>query len=346
MRLHGWAYMHIGVIGINHKIASLELRAALAQACLQRFSFGAAYLEGQACILLTTCNRTEIYFSSDNVAETHTFLLSLLRYDLRTEFDQKIYSYFGHDCLLHLCRVTAGLDSAIVAETEIQGQVKASYERAAAHISLPSALHYLFQKALQVGKQIRSSLSLGRGIPDLEHAIFQMGTQLFPVIDNTKVLLIGASEVNIKILDFLKQKKLQNITLCNRSQHKCFKLAKTYQLNILAWQHLNTWHHYDWIILGTKAPHYLIWRTDLPENVGSHKLVIDLGMPPNVHPGLADDWRITLRNIDQIHQTLCMRKQLISSAIIQAEKHVASCAQRYAERFTAKRLRGQPFQAS
>lgn len=331
--------MHIGVIGINHKIASLELRAALAQACLQRFSLGAAYLDGHACILLTTCNRTEIYFSSENVAETHTLLLNLLRYDLRTEFDQKIYSYFGRDCFLHLCRVTAGLDSAIIAETEIQGQVKASYERAAAHITLPSALHYLFQKALQVGKQVRSNLSLGRGIPDLEHAIFQMGVQLFPFIQSTKILFVGASDVNIKILSFLKQKQLQNITLCNRSPHKAIKLAKTHQLKVLAWQHLSNWHEYDWIILGTKAPHYIIWRSDLPENIKNHKLVIDLGMPPNVHPGLAEDWRITLRNIDQIHQTLCMRKQLISNAIIQAEQLVASCAQRYAERFASQQLR-------
>ena len=119
------------MLGINHKLADLKLRELLAKASQRRFGAGISTHGSHHFILLSTCNRTEIYFCSDDLAATHTYLLSILRNEVDEEFDQKLYSYFGRDCFHHLARVTAGLDSAIVAETEIQGQVKKAYEFAA-----------------------------------------------------------------------------------------------------------------------------------------------------------------------------------------------------------------------
>src|SRR3954466_9975105 len=107
--------MRVGVVGINHKLADLKLRETLAKACQRRFSAGNSLHGNHSFVLLSTCNRTEAYFTSYELAETHTYLLNILRQEVFEEFDHKLYSFFGSDCFAHLARVTAGLDSAIIA---------------------------------------------------------------------------------------------------------------------------------------------------------------------------------------------------------------------------------------
>jgi len=198
--------MLVGVLGINHKLASLKLREALIHTAKRKFSPCSSIHSKHFLVLLSTCNRTEIYFHSEDLAETHTYILSILRHEIKEEFDQKLYSYFGFDCFLHLARVTAGLDSAILAETEIQGQVKDAYESSQISQNLPKELHFLFQKALKTGKKIRFKSSLERGMPSLEHALFKLGKTQFAKPQNEKILFIGASEINCKVLRYFKLK--------------------------------------------------------------------------------------------------------------------------------------------
>src|SRR5580704_12720984 len=101
--------MRVGVVGINYKLADVKLREELARACHRCFSFGQNIHTKHTFILLSTCNRTEVYFHSEDLPEAHSCLLSILRSEVDEDFDQKLYSYFGPDCFLHLCRVTAGL---------------------------------------------------------------------------------------------------------------------------------------------------------------------------------------------------------------------------------------------
>jgi len=152
--------MRIGLVGINHKLASLSLRESLAKA------FRKCFGNSHPFILLLTCNRIELYFSSPDLAATHTAILSALKKETSCECDQKLYSFFGMECFLHLAKVTAGFDSAIMAETEIQGQVKQAYEEALKSKKLPSELHFLFQKSLHISKLCRSKYDLGRGMPE------------------------------------------------------------------------------------------------------------------------------------------------------------------------------------
>lgn len=328
--------MRIGVVGINHKLADLKLREQLAKSCQRRFGAGYSAHECHHFVLLSTCNRTEIYFSSEDLAATHTYILSILRQEVQDDFDQKLYSYFSHDCFLHLCRVTAGLDSAIVAETEIQGQVKNAYENTTEFVKLPEELHYLFQKALKVGKKVRSELPIKRGLPDLEHAILNTGFHLFPTPHEARVLFVGASDINQKILCFFKAKNVHNITICNRSSETAKMISEDYQINILDWQNIHEWHQFDWIILGTKSPEYIINKELFPKNCISQKLVIDLSVPRNVDPKLSTDPRITLLNIDQINRMLSIRRKKMNHALNQAEEIVAGSTKSHVDIFTRK----------
>lgn len=328
--------MRVGVLGINHKLADLELRELLAKTCQRRLAPSHSTHGDHSFILLSTCNRTEVYFSSNDLASTHSYLLNILRNDVCEDFDQKLYSYFGQDCLLHLCRVTAGLDSAIVAETEIQGQVKNAYEAAQQYHHLPFEQHYLFQKALGIAKKVRSVLPTKPGVPDIEHAILQTGQHLFEDFSQTKVLFIGASDINEKILSYLKSKVVCEISICNRSADKGRKLAEKHGIDFTPWYELNDWHQFDWIILGTKSPEYLLNSSQLPPGKINQKLIIDLSVPRNADPQLARHSQITLLNIDQINRRLNIRKQQLLNSLERAEEMVQEAIQQQVQLFQEK----------
>jgi glutamyl-tRNA reductase len=334
--LKGATDMRVGVVGINHKLADLKLREQLAKICQKWFSVLHAVHGNHYFVLLSTCNRTEIYFSSNDLTETHTYLLSVFRVEVEEEFDHKLYSYFGVDCFSHLTRVTLGLDSAIIAETEIQGQVKLAYEKTSDYHSLPGDMHFLFQKALGISKKLRSELQLGRGMPNLEHAILQTGKHVFQNPEETRLLFVGTSEINQKILAFLKNKNFQNITLCNRSNDQASKLAVEHATKHLEWSKLSQWVEYDWVIFGTKSPEHLIKHQEIHHSNISKKLIMDLCVPRNVDPKLGQDSRITLLNIDQINRLLKIRYRRMNHLLAQAEERVVQATNEHTSRYIAK----------
>lgn len=328
--------MRIGVVGINHKLADLKLREGLAKACQKWFGAMQTIHTQHSFILLSTCNRTEVYFSSQDLAATHSYLLNVLRSEVEEEFDHKLYSFFGIDCFCHLAKVTLGLDSAIIGETEIQGQVKVAYENAIECRSLPKVLHFLFQKSLGISKKLRSELQLGRGMPNLEDAILQTGKHLFHTPQEARLLFVGASEINRKILIFLKNKKFQNISLCNRSDEQAQAFSEEYRVHHLNWSKLKHWYEYDWIIFGTKSPEYLISSKELNGCAFGKKLVLDLCVPRNVDPKLSFDPRLVLLNIDQINSSLNMRTTQMTRDLEEAEQRVIQESLQQAARYEVK----------
>jgi glutamyl-tRNA reductase len=328
--------MRVGIIGLNHKLAALGLRETLAKVCQRRFGPETSTHGDHAFILLSTCNRTEIYFSSQDLPNTHSYILSVLRSEVFEEFDQKIYSYFGNDCFLHLNRVVSGLDSAIIAETEIQGQVKAAYEIACQYNLLPNDLHYIFQKALHVGKKVRSSFPLSRGLPDLEHAVFNTGLHFFKKPQDVAILFIGASDINHKVLHYFKNKGLTNLSLCNRSEETALPLVTKLGLKFLPWKALSSWQAFDWVICGTKSPQFLI--TTPREFPAQPKLMIDLSVPRNIDPQLGRHSSMTLLNIDQLNRMLEIRKRKIQTLLNSAEEFVALSTKKYSSSFFQKQL--------
>lgn len=333
--------MQIGIIGLNHKLAPLHLRDLIAKACLRLFGPGATHPD-QSFVLLSTCNRTELYFHSEDLSETHNYLLQLLKKEVLDEFEQKLYSFFGENCFWHLCRVTAGLDSAIAAETEIQGQVRKSYDSARDTLSLPSELHFLFQNALKVGKRVRHRLLQGHRMPDLEHAIFQNGVQFFQNIENTRILFVGASEINRKVISFFQAKGLKNLILCNRSAPAGETLAEKLSMEWMNWEHLTSWSEFDWIILGTRSPHPILTKGSYVPT-SSPTLLMDLAVPCNAASELGKLPNIHLLNIDQINQALEGRRQMMHRCLGQAELLTKKSANIQTERFQGKQQKAALF---
>jgi len=328
--------MRVGVVGINYKLADLKLRDQLAKTCQRRFGASHSFHGSHHFVLLSTCNRTEVYFSSDDLAITHSYLLGILRAGVDEEFDHKLYSYFGSDCFGHLARVTAGLDSAIVAETEIQGQVKAAYENTIDYHILPKDLHFLFQKSLGIAKKVRSELELGRGMPHLEHAILQVGRQMFEQPEQKRLLFVGASEINRKIFTFLKTKQFHKLTLCNRSDEQAQEWATHDAIDFLEWSRFSEWTQYDWVIFGTKSPQYLAYFADLDPYSSKLHLIMDLSVPRNVEPQLMHHSHVTLFNIDQLNRLLTVRHEAMTTTLEEAERRITEATQQHTRRYIEK----------
>lgn len=263
----------VGVVGVNHKSCDLNLREKLANACMR---FNQVHI-GHSFVVLSTCNRTEVYFTSQDLTCTHSYILKTLRYAINEEFEHKLYSYFGSDCFLHLAKVTAGLDSAIFAETEIQGQVKRAYEQARQKAQMGQAIHYLFQKSLKIAKEVRTDFPIQRG-PSFEDMLLQL---IIKESQGNKILFLGASAINCKLLPLFQ--KHFDVWLCNRTPIDL-------PAQILAWQERESWHQFDVVIVATKASGYLI-----SEKPSKSTLLIDLSVPRNIDPNLAS------YNIDQLH---------------------------------------------
>lgn len=325
--------MRVGVLGVNHKSADLSLREGLARVCARRFSPGNSFHSNHSFVLLSTCNRTEIYFSSHNLAETHSYLLRVLRYDIECEFEHKLYSYFGYDCFIHLAKVTAGMDSAILAETEIQGQVKSAYESAKESSLLLKELHFLFQKSLKIGKEIRTLYPISCKKSSLEESILSVSHHHFEFKRDLSILFVGASEINSKVLRAFLEKGHKRITLCNRTEEHAHKFSSLFSINLLHYSNLDLWTEFDIVIVGTKSGEYLIG----PKNIQTAKkqLLIDLSVPRNIDPKLDSYDHITLLNVDQIH-SLDAQNRAEKKEFLQIEKKILEAVQAHMFFFSEK----------
>ncbi|HNA61654.1 MAG TPA: hypothetical protein PKW79_01055 [Rhabdochlamydiaceae bacterium] len=279
--------MRIGVLGVNHKSAPLSLREKVSHAC-------------QSCsapdkVILSTCHRTEIYFSHDDLAEVQCHLFREIKERLLHDQEHAFYSYFGRECFFHLACVTAGLDSAMLAESDVQRQVKIAYEKARILGALTSPLHFLFQKSLKLGKKVRSSFPLFQTSLNLEGMIYQLTLDLLG--EHSNLLFIGNSDINRKIIHYFWRRGKKNMTLCTRHIEPAIPFALDYELSLKARSELHDWHSYEGIISATTSDSYLI-RT-APENIKT-RLILDLSVPRSVDPALQWDPALTVLNMEEI----------------------------------------------
>jgi glutamyl-tRNA reductase len=304
--------MPIGLLGINHKNAPLEIREKMAKGCQRLFSLSSPI----PSILLLTCNRCEVYFSYDNAAAGHSMILSLLRMEGLEEYTQKWYSYFEKEAFLHLAKVCCGFDSAILCETEIQGQVKAAYLHAQELGTVSGELHILFQKCLMIGKSVRERWPRLKASPELEEMVLNLAKDHFG--DNLPTpLFVGCSEINHKIAHYFEKKGIEKIAVCNRTTKKSELFSSRFHADMLPWTRLKEdIKHFSWVIVATKSPYAIIHPTFFPKR--NPYLFFDLSVPRNISlscPG-------KVYNIDEVCAYIEKKKSEKRLHIENAKKYI------------------------
>lgn len=298
--------MDIGMLGISYKSSELDLRESFAKACQQLIE----QEKKIPLVLLSTCNRTEIYFSSPIAAEVHSEVVSALKKILGNEFEKRVYSCFQKLCFMHLAKVISGVDSVIFGEAEIQRQVKQAYEEASLRYKLPSSLHYLFQKSLKIGKEIRTRFELPKGSVSLESTIWNLAKCFFSKEEPISILLVGYSKINRKILQYFKNKQGILLYLATKNPKRAEEGSRFF--SFVPWTSLSSWPCFDIVISGSKCSEYLLDSSQIPVTTSfiQTKVIVDLGVPRNVDPLVGKNPLISLFNIEDVGGLIDHRKTI------------------------------------
>lgn len=296
-------------LGLNYKTAPVEMREKFATPAHKIPVAGAQFLsQSQAigCVILSTCNRMEIYFTLPKEKGTLNILKQLLSYhQLNDSFLPHFYHIEGVAVSEHLCRVLSGLDSMVLGETEIFGQVKKAYALALQAQLTESSLNKLFQKSFTIGKKVRTQTSINEGTTSVGSVAVELAEQIFGDLSQIKVLILGAGEMSRTTAQSLQSRGASSIFVANRSFDRAQELAQSMNAKAM---HFDNWTQQlkdiDIVIASTAAPHYIVHEQDIIPLRGQRKyrplFFIDISVPRNVSPNVADIEEVYLYDIDTL----------------------------------------------
>lgn len=304
-------------LGISHHTAPLELRERLAltegraAGVLSDLRSSERISEAAA---ISTCNRTELYLVVSEAVEAENAALAALsrQAGIRpTELIESLYSYRGADAARHLFRVAAGLDSMILGEAEIQGQVKRAYELALVEGATGAVLNRLFRGALSAGKRVRSETRIGEGGISVPSAAVALATRTLGDLSERRVLLIGAGETAQLTAKALAAKGVEAVFVANRRYDRAIGLAQRFGGSAVRFDDLpSELERADIVVSSTNSPHHIVEREEL-ELVAAARgrrplLMIDLAVPRDIDPSCREVGGVVIRDVDDV-QTIADR---------------------------------------
>ena len=298
------------LLGSSHRTAPLEVR--------ERLSVGEQQLRNlygplgelrdlEEILVLNTCNRIELYMVSASAKmsdRVERFLCDFHRFD-RAEFARYSYRKSGPEVVRHLFEVSAGIDSQMVGETEIFGQVKDSYGLAIGHSTVGPSLHQLFQKSFQAAKWARTHTGVGKGNVSVSNVAVNLARRIFGKLHEVRILVLGTGDVGESTARALQSRGAGRITVTGRTAEKAQLLADTIGGSVLPFeQYANELHRFDIIICSTGAGRVLVTLEMVEEALHQRSLhplfLIDLSVPRNVDPDSSSLPNLFLYDLDDI----------------------------------------------
>ncbi len=302
----------IGVIGINYKTAPIHIRE-LFSIEKDQINTLASFLQGysqiEELVVLSTCNRTELYFyqkgaSGEEVSEKLIDLLHKFK-AIEKSFAHHFYSHFNTLAVKHLFSVTSGVDSMVFGEYQIVSQVKEAYMHSTENNLNDAILMRLFQKSFETGKKVRTETNIQQGATSVGYLAVEMCRSCMNNIKEKSVLFVGVGETGSLVLQKMKKLGVTDFTFTNRTYSKSLKLAEENHGKAISFeeftQHL---HRYDIIITATNAGKVLITVDDVKnamQNRGKKQQVyLDLSVPRNIHHGVKANKSVHLIAVDDL----------------------------------------------
>jgi glutamyl-tRNA reductase len=296
-------------VGASHKTAELPLREriALTEAALEPFLAGVLADPAIAeAVVLSTCNRTELYLVVTDPVEAESAVLGMLarRAGIRpTELVDAIYSLRNCDAARHLYRVAGGLDSMIVGEAEVQGQVKRAYEAALAARTTGPMTNKLFRAALATGKRVRTETALAEGGASVASVAVDLARSALGDLASRRVLIVGAGETAELTAQALHQQGVSTLFVANRRRQRAVALARRFGGDTVAFDALpSELERADIVVASTGSPHTILGEEELAVVMeargGRPLLLIDLAVPRDIEPRAGRLDGVTLVDID------------------------------------------------
>jgi glutamyl-tRNA reductase len=307
--------MYIIALGINHHSAPLKVR--------ERLSFSSDQIKQhlpilnsdpvvKGAVILSTCNRTEIYVATLDLAaaleQVRDFLSHYSCLDIAT-IKSCTYTHTLYEAVRHLFRVVSGLDSMIVGETEILGQVRSAYELAQTLGTPNVVLNTLFQQALAVGKKVRRETGIDQKAVSISYAAVELARKRFGKLSGCRVLVVGAGKMSSLAVRYMVEDGVADIIVANRSFERAEQVAGEYGGRAIRIDELFQYlSKVDIVISSTGAGHYVIRREDVANGlVGRAKedlLLIDIAVPRDIEPTVGELPYVILYNVDDLKEVV------------------------------------------
>jgi glutamyl-tRNA reductase len=302
-------------IGASHKTASLALRERLSLPEGRAASLLGELVrapEVHEAVAISTCNRTELYLVAADPVDAESLALSALsrQANIRpTELLGNLYSLRGTDTVHHLFSVAAGLDSMIIGENEIQGQVRRAYELALVEGTTGPITNRLFRDALGAGKRARSETGIGRLRVSVSSMAVELAEQVLGDLCSRRVLVIGAGENGEVTARALADRGVHSIFVANRRYDRAIGLAARFGGEAVRFDDLpRLLTEADIVVSCTASPHQIIGREELAlvleERAGRPLLMIDIAVPRDIDPSVRDLPGLTLYDMDDLQHAV------------------------------------------
>jgi glutamyl-tRNA reductase len=323
--------MEIVLVGLNFRTAPVEVREKVSFSAEQA-QRAAEELRAQGLLeetlVLSTCNRSEVYgvhpqANRESAAALCNFLSTF--HSLRPELlNPSLYHHYDHDAVRHLFRVSAGLESMLLGEAEILGQVREAYLRAhESHFTGP-VLNRLFQAALEVGKRVRAETELGARPMGVASAGIKLAERIFGKLNERSALVLGAGTISEQVASQLRDRNIKNLYLTNRSRDKAEEFARQYNGKVIAW---GDWDNAlklpDVIVSAVGVQEALLTKAMIGSAMaarGNRALfLMDLGLPRNIEPSVAELYNVYLYTIDDLTEIVNQNRSARQSEVPKAE---------------------------
>jgi glutamyl-tRNA reductase len=338
----------LAVVGVNHKTSPVEVREKFwfTESRLYAALHHLAHAEGiQEIVLLVTCNRTEFMLWTHNAAAaTNSVQEYLTREFALQESEWKcFYRLQGEEALQHVFRVTSSLDSLVVGEPHIVGQVKSAWSKAQQAGTTGRALDSIFQKALTVSKRIRNSTAIGESAVSVPYAAVELARQIYGDLHGRKVLILGAGKMSELSARYLVANGASTVLITNRTYEHALELAGKLHGKAVPFE--ERWGYLaeaDIVISSTGCPHVILTREDaerIRRERGERRiLLIDIAVPRDIDPAVREVPGIILHDIDDLKQAVEENLNGRRAAAAEAETIVQTEARAFRRRLAAQRV--------
>ncbi|MGH9717610.1 MAG: glutamyl-tRNA reductase [Candidatus Acidiferrales bacterium] len=327
--------MEIALIGCNHRTAPVQFRERVAFTAEQARHAATSLRERgilQEAVVLSTCNRSELYGvpadSGASATDAMEEFLTSFHHIPRADLDGRLYRWIGRDAIQHLYRVAAGLDSMLLGEAEILGQLRTAYSQALDYGSTGPVLNRAFQGALEVGKRIRSETEVGARPMSMAFAGVKLAERVFGNLKGRSALIVGAGAVAEQVVEHLRNRGIGHLQVVNRSFDRAEELAKRMGGKAVPWQSLESvLGAPDVIVTSVGGSESVLTRpmldTALGARAGRPVFVVDLGVPRNVAAEAVGLYNLYLYNVDELGEIVEQNRRAREAEIPRAESIIA-----------------------
>ncbi len=341
----------ISLIGISYKTSALEVREKFSMSKEEIIPFS-EFLQNETgiseIVVLSTCNRTEIYFSQ-NKYEFH--LAAKMVYKTLKQFKgiqnkywHSFYSHTGADAVRHLFEVACGIDSMVIGEDQIIGQIKDAYVFCTEAALTDAVLMRLFQKSFEASKRVRTETGIKMGSTSVSNAAVQLCSNLFGNFSDKTVLMIGAGETGSLVLQNLAKKGAHKIYVTNRTGQKAEKLAQKHHCNSFPFEHMESHLSiFDIVIVATGSSVPLITKTVAEQSIikRNHKeqVFIDISVPRNIEEKVEEIDSLKLFVIDDLQAVVNTNMEKRKESVCGANNIIDEIVADFCEWLASRSLR-------